>query len=210
MDGVNISAIISAAAGIIGVLSGNIFVAVKEYLASRSKRMKDTTYYGIIVVSHLDRFANGCVKVAYDDGTACGLPAGSNEEEYVPTVTPPEFHPLEIDVDWRLLPKDLMYSILRLPDQLAQIQSLLAEQEGSGYPEYAEFFWARRRAYADLGIQASVLVRKVRLHAGLPAEEHPPGGWDREQSMKKVIKKIDVKRENLARYNAENPIDLGF
>ncbi|CAG9238159.1 hypothetical protein PSP6_80001 [Paraburkholderia tropica] len=116
METGNVSAIISATAGISGVLLGNSFVAVKEWLVGRSKRQKDTAYLAIIVVSHLERFASGCLHVALDDGTESGRPAGNNGDGYVPTVRLPEFQPLDIGVEWKVLPQQLMYSILLLPD----------------------------------------------------------------------------------------------
>jgi hypothetical protein len=57
MDPGSVSAIISAVAGIRGVLFGNTFVLVKDWWAKRNKVNQDTTYLGIIVVSRLDRFA---------------------------------------------------------------------------------------------------------------------------------------------------------
>lgn len=207
MDAGNVSAIISAFAGIFGVLLGNSFVAIKEYVASLTKRKKDTAYLGIIVVSHLERFANGCLHVAYDDGTERGRPAGNNGEENAPTTSPPGFQPLDISVDWRLLPKDLMYPILLLPDQQEQLQNRLAAVEEYDYdpPDHTEFFWVRRRGYADLGLQASDLARRLRMHAGIPLEEPNPKEWSRDQHMKDVIKHIDAKREAYEHRRFENP-----
>jgi hypothetical protein len=205
MDTGNISAVISATAGISGVLLGNSFVAVKEWLTNRSRRQKDTAYLAIIVVSHLDRFANGCLHVALDDGTEYGRPAGRNEEEYAPTTTPPEFQPLDIDVEWKVLPKDLMYAILRLPDQKEKIQNTLAgiAEFDDDYPDHTEYFWTRRRAYADLGLQTSDLAQRLRRHAGMPLELPKPGVWCRDEDLSDVVKKIDDKRDAHNRRIAE-------
>ena len=205
MDAGNVSAIISATAGISGVLLGNVFVLVKERLTTKAARQKETTYLGVIVVSHLDRFANGCSHVAFDDGTEYGSPAGKNGE-YVTTTALPAFQPLEISVDWRLLPKDLMYPILRLPDLQEQLQSSLAgvTQYDNDPPEHTEFFWVRQRGYADLGLQASDLARKLRVHAGIPVEESRPGEWNRDQNLKDVIKDIDAKRTAWERRQSES------
>ncbi|KVC95998.1 hypothetical protein WI78_18395 [Burkholderia ubonensis] len=197
MDTGNVSAVISATAGISGVLLGNSFVAVKEWLINRSRRQKDTAYLAIIVVSHLDRFANGCLHVALDDGTEYGRPAGRHEEEYTPTTTPPEFQPLDIDVEWKVLPKDLMYAILRLPDQKEKIQNTLAgiAEYDDDYPDHTEYFWTRRRAYADLGLQTSDLARRLRRHAGMPLELPKAGEWCRDEDLSGVVKKIDDERD---------------
>ncbi|KVO77098.1 hypothetical protein WJ79_12345 [Burkholderia ubonensis] len=205
MDTGNVSAIISATAGISGVLLGNSFVAVKEWLTNRSKRQKETAYLAIIVVSHLDRFANGCLHVALDDGTEYGRPAGRNEEEYTPTTTPPEFQPLDINVEWKVLPQDLMYAILRLPDQKEKIQNTLAgiAAYDDDYPDHTEYFWTRRRAYADLGLQTSALANRLRRHAGMPLESPKPGEWCRDEELSDVVKMIDDKRDAHNRRLAE-------
>lgn len=206
MDAGNTSAIISAVAGISGVLLGNTFVAIKEWLTNQSKRQKDAAYLAIVVVSHLDRFANGCLHVALDDGTEEGRPAGRNGE-YVPVAESPEFQPLDIDVEWKALPRELMYPILRLPDQRDQIEHRLAgiAEYDSDYPEHAHYFWTRRRDYADLGLQTSDLARRLRLLAGMPIEAPKPGEWCRDQALREVITMIDDKREAYENRLASNP-----
>jgi hypothetical protein len=211
MDTGNVSAIISAGAGISGVLLGNFFTATKEWLVGRSKRQKDTAYLAIIVVSHLNRFANSCLHVSLDDGTESGHPAGRNQEEYVTTVKPPEFQPLDIAVEWKVLPQQLMYSILLLPDQREQIQNSLAgiAEFDDDYPDHTEYFWVRRRDYAELGLRSSDLARRLSRHAGMPIEEQKPGVWSRDQEMRDQIERIDDERKEAKRrideYRKNNP-----
>ncbi|WP_211222804.1 hypothetical protein [Paludibacterium yongneupense] len=203
MDAGNVSAIISAAAGISGVLLGNSFVAIKEFVIGWRRRKKETEYLAIIVVSHLDRFANGCSAVAYDDGTEYGRPAGQGGI-CVSTVAAPEFLPLDLDVQWKALPKDLMYAILLLPDQREQIQNKLAAlgDLDDDPPYYPEYFWTRQRDYADLGLQASNLAQRLREHAKMPPVEHKPGEWNRDQALTDVIKTLDERREAYERRRA--------
>jgi len=206
MDTGNVSAIISAAAGISGVLLGNSFTAIKDWVIHRSKRQKDTAYLAIIVVSHLDRFATGCLHVALDDGTRYdGRPAGRNEEENVPTVKPPEFQPLDLNVEWKVLPQNLMYAILLLPNKREQIQSRLAglSDFDEDYPEHSDYFWARRRDYSELGLEASDLARRLRKHAGIPVKEPKAGAWSRDQEFRDVIVRIDDERKEAERRIAE-------
>ncbi|MGY2413407.1 hypothetical protein [Pseudomonas pergaminensis] len=192
MDSAHVSAIISAAAGISGVLLGNIFVLIKEWWVKRGAVSQNTAYLGIIVVSHLERFASQSYEVCMDDGTSRGRPAGQNGECETTTVAP-VFSPLEFDVDWKLLPKELMYSILRIPDQQDQIHGKLEAIDEFTYdpPDHPEYFWVRRRGYAVLGLQASELARKLRVHAGLPLEEPLKDEWSRDKSMGDVIAHLD-------------------
>ncbi|WP_082991768.1 hypothetical protein [Paraburkholderia tropica] len=201
MDTASTSAIISAAAGISGVLLGNSFVAIKEWLVGRSKRGKDAAYLAILVVSHLERFANGCLHVALDDGTEEGRPAGRNGEEYEPTTRPPEFQPLDIQVDWKALPNELMYEILRLPDQREQIQNRLGgiAEFDDDYPEHTDYFWARRRDYAELGLRASDLAKRLHRYAGMTVNTPKPGEWSRDEGLREVIVRIDGERAEAER-----------
>ncbi|WP_428556590.1 hypothetical protein [Pseudomonas edaphica] len=203
MDPGNVSAIISAAAGISGVLLGNLFVLAKESWIKRNTVNQNTTYLGIIVVSHLEQFATQCFDVCIDDGTLRGQPAGEDGQSQTTTATP-VFAPLELDVDWRLLPKDLMYSILRIPDLQDQLHGKLRGIQEYDYdpPDHPEFFWVRRRGYAVLGLQASDIVRKLRSHADLPADEPSPGEWSRDQSMRDVIVDLDRLEKNSRRWSA--------
>ncbi|WGS46054.1 hypothetical protein LFL97_25585 [Burkholderia sp. JSH-S8] len=213
MDTGNVSAIISAAAGIAGVLLGNSFVAIKELLISQSKHKKDTAYLAIIVSSHLDRFANGCLQVAVDDGTAYGQPAGRNGEEYSPTVEPPEFRPLDIDVEWKALPHDLMDSILRLPDEREQIQNRLSAiaEFDDDYPDHADYFWTRRRDYANLGLRTSGLAKRLREHAQLQTVDPKPVEWNRDLELQNIIGRVDEERDAYERRLAASSAELtGF
>lgn len=195
MTDAHIAAIISAGAGIVGVILGNSFVAIKEYFVNRIKDEKDSSYLAILVVSHLDRFANGCMHVAFDDGTSEGRPAGNNGEYYETTVEPPEFKPLDIEVEWKVLPKDLLYDTLQIPDKREHIENRHAGiWEFVDAPDYGEFFRARRRDYAELGLHVSAVSKRLRKYAGMQIEESPPGEWNREVAMQEIIEKVDAER----------------
>lgn len=193
MNDSHISAIISAGAGITGVILGNSFVAIKEWWKDRKKDQRDSAYLAILVVSHLDRFASGCWHVALDDGTSEGRPAGG--EYHQVTVRAPEFLPLEIRVEWKVLPKDLMYDILQISDKREHIENrLTGVWELDEPPEYTDFFWARRRDYAELGLHVSAVAKKLRIYADMPVEASPPSDWNRDVSLQEVIDKIDAER----------------
>ena len=194
MNDVHIAAIIGAGAGIFGTLLSNSFVAFKEWLANRKKEERDSSYLAILVVSHLDRFANGCMHVARDDGTEYGRPADDGTY-YKVTVPAPEFLPLDINVEWKVLPKALMYDTLQIPDKREYIENRIAGiWEFDAPPDYSEFFWARQRDYAELGLHVSAIAKRLRTHAGMPIKESPLGEWNREIAMQEIIDKIDEQR----------------
>ncbi|WP_321965238.1 hypothetical protein [Paraburkholderia sp. J7] len=205
MDKGNVSAIISALAGISGVLLGGAITALKEWLIHRSRRKTETAYLAAIVVSHLDRFANACLHVALDDGTAYGQPAGENGE-HEPTVTAPDFQPLDIDVEWKVLPQDLMYAILRVPDQREQIQNRIAgiAEFVATPPDHSEYFHARQRDYAELGLKVSELALRLRKHTGMPIETTHRDEWSRDNELRNVIERIDELEAAAARHIAKH------
>lgn len=200
MDSGNVSAIISATAGLVGVVLGNSFVAIKEHVAGRRTRREGTLYLGILVVSHLERFANGCVHVGQDDGTVRGRPAGA-DGQYITTTSPPEFLPLSISVDWKLLPADLLYPILKLPDEQEGLQNWLAgiSENDDDYPDHTELFWVRRKGYAELGLTAERLARNLRKYCSMPAETPAEGDRSRTQILEHVVQEIDQKRADYER-----------
>ncbi|WP_081061695.1 hypothetical protein [Burkholderia vietnamiensis] len=189
-----IAAIISAVAGITGVILGNLFAAIKEWWGTKTRRDADVAYLAIVVSSHLDRFANGCLSVALDDGTVEGRPAGKNGER-TPTTRAPEFLPLEIKVEWKALPREVMHAILRLPDERDQIQNRLGGIIEFNYdpPEHSEYFWARRRDYAKLGLRAGALARQLRALASLEFFEQPPSEPSRDQLLQDMINDVTAK-----------------
>lgn len=209
MTDAHIAAIISAGAGITGVILGNSFVAIKEWLKDSKKDGRDSAYLAILVVSHLDRFANACWHVALDDGTSEGRPAGRDGEYHKVTVSAPDFSPLEIKVEWKVLPKDLMYDILQIPDMREHIENRLSGVwDFDDPPDYTEFFWTRQRDYAELGLHISAVAKKLRRYADMPVEESPPGDWNREVSLQEVIDKIDAKRAAYEKRRHESFVDM--
>lgn len=196
MDSGNVSAIISAVAGISGVLLGNSFLTIKEVVVGWRRRKKDAHYLAILVVSHIDRFAAGCSYVAFDDGTEYGQPAGG-DGEYRATTTPPEFQPLDIKVEWKTLPNELLYDIMMLPHKKERIQTRLAgiSEYADDYPDHAEWFWARRRDYAELALHAFDVSTRLRKYVGMPSDKAVPGEWSVSEGMREVITKIDGERE---------------
>lgn len=195
MTDAHIAAVISAGAGIVGVILGNSFVAIKEWVVNRKRDERDSAYLAILVVSHLDRFANGCLHVALDDGTCEGRPAGNNGEYHQTTVKPPEFLPLNIKVEWKVLPKDLLYDIFQIPDKREHIENRIAGIWMFDDPsDCGEFFWARQRDYAELGLHVSAVAKKLRKHAEMAIDESSPGEWNRDVALQEVIGKVDSER----------------
>ncbi|CUI57924.1 hypothetical protein [Achromobacter xylosoxidans] len=195
MDSANLNAIISAVSGLTGIGIGALLTHLRERRAENITDNRDTSYLAILVVTHLDRFANGCMSVAFDDGRAEGRPAGEDGVDHRPTVRPPEFAPLDINVEWHVLPRELMYDILEIPAKQDHPENQLSGvMEFDDPPQYAEFFMHRRRNYADLGLQVSCVAKRLREFAQMQIGESIPGDWNRDAAMQKIIDKLDAER----------------
>lgn len=205
MEAATVSAIISATAGITGVLLGNSFVAIKEYLGTKREETKDALYLAILVVAHLDRFVTGCLNVALDDGTDEGRPAGDNGEYHQATVRSPEFRPLDLQVAWKALPSELMYRILDIPYR----QELVNAQVNDEWlfddpPDYSEYFFVRQHEYAKLGLATAETAGLLRRHAGLPVFEvdQRPDAMLVSRLQDRIKEITDARAAKQARYEA--------
>lgn len=205
MDSANVNAIISAISGLAGVGIGALLTHLQELRAEKIKDKRDTSYLAILVVTHLDRFANGCMSVAYDDGTSEGRPAGEDGIYHQTTARPPEFAPLDIKVEWGVLPRKLMYDILEIPAKQEHLENQLnSVWEFDNPPDYTEFFMRRRRDYADLGLKVSGVAKRLREFAQMPIEEGIPGDWNRDVAMQEIIDKLDAARAAYEKRQAES------
>ncbi len=196
--------LISALSGLGGVWLGGQLTTKREAVREADRVKREASYLAILVVAHLDRFVNGCVQVSFDDGTSEGRPAGENGVYHEATVKAPAFDPLALNVDWKVLPANLMYSVLNLPYRTEQLANHIASvSEFDDPPEYTETFWARQQGYAKLGVEVSAVVQQLRQHAGLPTEEPIQGDLDRDEVLKKQITRIDQERAAYAARIAE-------
>lgn len=183
--------LISAASGLGGVWLGGRLTWKREALREHDRILKESSYLAILVVAHLDRFVDGCVHVSFDDGMSEGRPAGRDGEYHEITVSAPTFEPLKLDVDWKVLPPPLMYSILNLPYRIEQLESSISQAwEYGDAPDYTDMFWRRQRGYAVLGLEVSELARQLRRHADLPVDTAAEDERDRDALLREQRDKI--------------------
>jgi hypothetical protein len=191
-----VNSAISASAGLGGVWLGGWLTSRREARLQRDRLQREAHYLAALVVAHLDRFADGCLPVACDDGTTEGRPAGDDGQTHQTIVSPPTFEPLELEVDWKVLPPALMADILQLPFRVEQLEhNLEGIWQFDAAPDYSDFFWARQERYAELGLEVSGLAQRLRSFAGLPVLANEPGEWNRDQGLKEQRDKIRAERQ---------------
>lgn len=203
-----LSNLIPAAAGLCGVWLGATLTSKREESREATRSQKEASYLAILVVTHLDRFVNGCARVVSDDGTSYGQPAGK-DGVYETTVEPPDFDPLSLDVEWKSLPSKLMYEILSLPYAIEMLNHRIeAAGEYDSPPDYADFFWERRHGYAYMGLKVSELACQVRQHAGLPNFTYNEGDWNREGYMREQKDRLEKLRDKHHRSMSLDPLNV--
>lgn len=161
---------------IVGTLVGGLLSIAATYglhhLQQKAKKeeieeniKKERSYLAILVLAYLDQFRDGCAKVAFDDGTLCGRPAGKDGSLEI-VEDAPVFEPLSLDVNWKVLPADLMSDILFLPEKTRILkEDLRYIWENNGFND--DFFVERQYGYAGLALEVFSIARRLRQHAGL-------------------------------------------
>jgi hypothetical protein len=155
------------------------------------------------VVCDLDRFVYRCVDVAHDDGTSYGQYDKDGCARI--QITPPEFKPSDLDVDWRSLPSNLMYKILNLPNKIETANEAISStfDHVAGPPHYEEGFEARQLHYSELGLHAMDLAARLREYAKLPAFKTPENWNPGEMLNNKKRQIIEIQEE---RYRAQEKL----
>ena len=165
----------SAIFGLIGVLLGSVLAGAKEWWFQRRNNSKDSAFLAVQVVGLLDRYVLSCAGVVEDNGLCQGQPdeQGSKVAQVVPIV----FQPESLKVEWRSIPVELMYDILDLPyNAVVAAEMVSAASANADPPDFEDFFEERQLQFAQLGLLAADLGRRLREYAGLPTRS--VAEWD--------------------------------
>jgi hypothetical protein len=198
MEAATVSAIISATAGISGVVLGGAITTWKDVWLAKRKTHTDAQYLAILLGTDLGLYIDACMAVAFDDGREEG--PWSDFEERSPRTETPVFNPRDLDVEWKSLPPDLLDDIFSLPKGAGELRARLSQIEEyiSDPPDHPEYFWQRRTGWAEIGLDVSAIVRRLRKHAGLPS----PAATDflrmRDARLHEAIREVENERKQVA------------
>jgi hypothetical protein len=185
----------SAVFGLVGVVVGALLAGIREWWFQNRKNKKDAEYLVIQVSCRLEKFIAGCAGVAGDDGL-CEGQTDKDGYSFI-QVEAPTLVLSDLEVEWKVLPVNLMYAILQLPYKAELVaQWTRYEFNHASPPDYSEAFEERQLQYSILGIDASRLVTQLLKHVALP--EAKPDEWDPIAFMREQKARIDGLRQKRA------------
>lgn len=204
---------IAALAGIGGALGSqwlsHVLITGREKRASEDKQQKERHFISVELVLLLEKYAEGCARVAADDGEDNDAP----QPERMPTVNYPELNLQEISGDWRLLKALLMYRIRELPVLQNEARSMIeAALDAYDPPYHAQYFYERQYQFARLGMKAVILAMRLRKSEGLPETRLRDTQWSaynvlwkkwRDESRQRIVQKR-LELQQLARFEIMN------
>ena len=184
---------------LLGVVLTVFLNALKELWFQKGKNKKDLEYLTIRISSLLDIFVSSCADVVADDGLCFGQ-ADERGCRSIQVKTP-NFDPLEIDVEWKSLPRSLMYEILSFPNLILEANHRIAGEfeYSSSPPDYEEGFEERQFQYAKLALKADELSERLRRAGKLPINtELNTDEWNVIKWMSEKIEEVEKSRHERA------------
>ncbi|HWV32426.1 MAG TPA: hypothetical protein VN038_22345 [Dyadobacter sp.] len=182
--------------GLGGVIVGVTITAgltfFKEWWFHDREMQKEREYLAILVSAELDRYSQECASVVGDDGLCEGR---RDEQGCLRTrVALPTLQITEMKVEWKALPVELMYSILDLPNRIAEAKRYIdGAAEHAFPPDFEEAFEARQEQHARLGLKAGELAKALR--ALIHIQEPPEKEWGASKYMREQLDEIEKRQE---------------
>lgn len=186
--------------GLVGVIVGSVITISKDSWTTWRERRREGSYSAIRLICILEEYADKCIDVVGDDGTAYGRPAGrtkDGEEYYQVQVTKPEPVDFPGDIGWRGLKGPLMHRTLALPNMARSTdRHINATGDIASPPDYSEVFEARQEGYARLGLEALEIADDLRKHFDITVRGRAAlkTDWEPREFLKGEISKIDQRR----------------
>lgn len=169
-----ITGLLTGGIALTGIWLTHRFTLKREKKVLEDRLQRERYFIAIKLVFILEEFAEGCARVANDNGEN----NDANQPEREPTVNYPALNFKDIPGDWRSLPAQLMYRIHELPvlqDEAGRAISFASEH--SWAPYHTEYFRERQYHYARLGLKAIIQARRLRKIAGFPDTRLDASPW---------------------------------
>ncbi|MDI3438302.1 hypothetical protein QLG07_02310 [Erwinia sp. V90_4] len=176
-----ITAVASIGAALGGVGLTHHFTRKRKERAAAAKQASERLYIATELVFLLERFAEGCTKVATDDGER-------DKQDFMrATQTRPELDLKVITGDWRALEPGLTYAIREVPVLKEwSDREIAGMEESEGPPDYTNTILERKYLYARLGLKAILQARRLRKLACLPSTRLDATKWSAQNVLWRV------------------------
>ncbi len=197
-----------AVIGFVGVLIGLGVNTGKEVVFARSKRKADEVYLSIMVGAYLSQYILKCFAIANDDGRSNDPWHDDSDDERSAQVKEPEFKPLEMQVEWKVLSAQLLFDIMDIPHEQKRIEGSIYGEfvMNDDRPHHTDAFWKRREMWAYHGLRVSEIADRLRKLTGLNPSGSVEGDWTVDDGLREAIEKVKEERrlrdERVAAYKA--------
>lgn len=174
--------------------------AAKDIFTDWWKRRRQTRYHAMLLAVTLDQLIDDCIAVAFDDGYP------DSEGVMHPTAPNPKIE-WPAQLDWTLIPSDLMYRCLLLPGMIksaAESASFVSENIASG-PDYQEYFEEMHIRFSAIGLSAVHLLDRLKESYDVRYQdrEHTNPQKDFEGRIKKVEKSREEQQKRQQKFMNE-------
>lgn len=167
-----ITGLLTGGVALAGIWLTHHFTLQREKQKSEDTRKKELHYIAAELVFLLEQFAEGCARVATDDG------ARDPQDIMRATQTCPVIDLNVITGDWRSLGPGLMYAIRELPVLKEwSDREIAGMEESEGPPDYTRTIREKQYLYARLGLKAILQARRLRKMARLPGTRLDATKW---------------------------------
>lgn len=180
--GSTMSEVLAAVLGALIVWATTFFMEARKKLWAKRE---NSAHLGVVVLVLLEGFIAECAKVAGDDGTVMGQPAGrhdSGEEYYLAQTEIPKLDLGDLKVEWRSISPNLMYSIHSIPLYVTEALEYLSDVSDNDFPPFDAYIFSRQKRFAELGVQVAQVAANLRAETGVPPRSFEK--WSSEQFLR--------------------------
>lgn len=184
--------------GFIGILIGSFITGYKDIWLNFKNNKSSSEHLAIELICLFDSFCQNCTDVVSDDGTFHGQP---NRDGYCEVQAPlPEFKLPNKNIDWKLLPVQIMYQVLSFPNSIEYANKYIDSAfEHANPPDYYMGFEERQYQYSMLGLEAANISSELRAMCKLPSLEY--GNWNPIDSLNRARESIENIRDERDKQN---------
>ena len=108
----------------------------------------------------------------------------------------PEFKPLEMQIEWKVLSAQLLFDIMDIPHEQERIEGSIYGEfvMNDDRPYHTEAFWKRREMWAYHGLRVSEIAERLRKLTGLNPSDSVEGDWTVDDGLREAIEKVKEER----------------